>query len=1106
MKKIIQDYLEEKSGLLLLDIPTGMGKTYDVLEVMLDLLEKMDDTSRPVFFITNLKKNLPVLEFRHRAEKRGLSKKFDKYVIQLESMNDMVKKEFMNLQDKIPNDIKQQAAYKNLSNFLELLDTIKVATTDNRTVDQQIRSFEFEFRKLLIQKLDELGSVKTKLEILENDPSWEWVGKLYPCVFTRKRKIFFLSIDKYFLGNATLIEPNYQFINKKEWENAIIFMDEFDATKDSLMKQIIKKCAQNEVNLIELFTNIHHFLVNEEFQTVTLDEKGSEMITEFRRIFENIYQDYGKYSYKTVQSLDGHQYRSFLFNDGQYLQVKEKELFYFIDNKAKVNWITNKKDSQYIYLKNAFGRLMGAINYFINGMTHIVNVYKNSESSLKRGLTYSNCLSSILKVMKLSEGCYDYLYTRILEIQTEGKNQKFFNNQNLDVKNLYGKGFKLFSLLDGDDNALNTNIVFFQVPYFPEYYLYELASKNLVYGISATATVPSVLGNYDLEYLRLYLQEKFFILTDKQQAYLAEKFNQLTFGYNQVQIECIPIEKQSLENMLKKYLDEKIAQDFAKENKYPLKQYQVDRFIKMLEAIILFLQDKKLQSMLVLSNQLINDSKEIQISMFKKVIQLFNDYGYFKDIKIEELFVSIDSQNFNQNKQELIKKLAAGEKIVVFSSYKTIGIGQNLQYEIPKNKKVIQVNKRVSDNKDFDCMYLDCPRNIIVRKLEETISTESIYRGIFQMEYLAMTGEISHRQAQKYISEYFGNGKIYLENNELRSMNNQVISILQQAVGRICRTSNKNQVIKLFVDDEIFQKFDFSDFSQKLNNPEFQVILNANRNPNKLKKSKNEYLQNQAESFSLRLNDNLHKFLYTKENWEVKHIEIWQQMRQQVLKYPTLSEKQYSQLQGNFQSLYIKLPRPMNHYWFTQENDFKTLKIVFDGKGKSQVSSQEVKLNRIQKNLELATYFEKHQYALDFKNNDYILSPVAFQNIYKGALGEVIGKWMLKNYLEFPIEELPTEHYEKFDCHIQHQVYIDFKYWKESNKQVAVDYVSKIQEKLLSVNGKRAIIINIFADQTYSRSISCQGNIVEIPYLYLQNNLDYDMIKNLKWLISEVLK
>ena len=510
--------------------------------------------------------------------------------------------------------------------------------------------------------------------------------------------------------------------------------------------------------------------------------------------------------------------------------------------------------------------------------------------------------------------------------------------------------------------------------------------------------------------------------------------------------------------------------------------------------------------MLVLSNQLINDSKEIQLSMFKKVIQLFNDYGYFKDIKIEELFVSIDSQNFNQNKQELIKKLAAGEKIVVFSSYKTIGIGQNLQYEIPKNKKVIQVNKRVSDNKDFDCMYLDCPRNIIVRKLEETISTESIYRGIFQMEYLAMTGEISHRQAQKYISEYFGNGKIYLENNELRSMNNQVISILQQAVGRICRTSNKNQVIKLFVDDEIFQKFDFSDFSQKLNNPEFQVILNANRNPNKLKKSKNEYLQNQAESFSLRLNDSLHKFLYTKENWEVKHIEIWQQMRQQVLKYPTLSEKQYSQLQGNFQSLYIKLPRPMNHYWFTQENDFKTLKIVFDGKGKSQVSSQEVKLNRIQKNLELATYFEKHQYALDFKNNDYILSPVAFQNIYKGALGEVIGKWMLKNYLEFPIEELPAEHYEKFDCHIQHQVYIDFKYWKESNKQVAVDYVSKIQEKLLSVNGKRAIIINIFADQTYSRSISCQGNIVEIPYLYLQNNLDYDMIKNLKWSISEVLK
>lgn len=47
----------------------------------------------------------------------------------------------------------------------------------------------------------------------------------------------------------------------------------------------------------------------------------------------------------------------------------------------------------------------------------------------------------------------------------------------------------------------------------------------------------------------------------------------------------------------------------------------------------------------------------------------------------------------------------------------------------------------------------------------------------------------------------------------------------------------------------------------------------------------------------------------------------------------------------------------------------------------------------------MKAHFEEMGYALKFEMNEYILSPVLFHNIYKGALGEVAGKFILKREL-----------------------------------------------------------------------------------------------------------
>ncbi|WP_243173462.1 hypothetical protein [Enterococcus cecorum] len=134
-----------------------------------------------------------------------------------------------------------------------------------------------------------------------------------------------------------------------------------------------------------------------------------------------------------------------------------------------------------------------------------------------------------------------------------------------------------------------------------------------------------------------------------------------------------------------------------------------------------------------------------------------------------------------------------------------------------------------------------------------------------------------------------------------------------------------------------------------------------------------------------------------------------------------------------------------------------------------------------------------------------MLSPVAYQNIYKGALGETIGKKVLETHLDIQLEEMPAEYYELFDYHIQNKVYIDFKYWKESNKQRATEYLERIHEKLMRVGGKRAIIINIFANRAYNYSTSYQNQIIEIPYLFHKKQLDAIKLKQLEDFIKETI-
>src|SRR5690606_24164738 len=102
MKQILNNYCNKESGLLLFDPPTGSGKTYNVLSWIYHNYKDFCKENRKIFFVTNLKKNLPYQKLKKEffIPKKELEE-FEKYVTFLDSNADCLVKRFEQVESSI---------------------------------------------------------------------------------------------------------------------------------------------------------------------------------------------------------------------------------------------------------------------------------------------------------------------------------------------------------------------------------------------------------------------------------------------------------------------------------------------------------------------------------------------------------------------------------------------------------------------------------------------------------------------------------------------------------------------------------------------------------------------------------------------------------------------------------------------------------------------------------------------------------------------------------------------------------------------------------------------------------------------------------------------
>ena len=92
MYKAIQNYCNNgnNNGLFLLDMPTGYEKTYSVLKYIYEASLDESNSKKRFFFITTLKKNLPIEELKKRFTDADQLDKFNEKFLFIDANADCV--------------------------------------------------------------------------------------------------------------------------------------------------------------------------------------------------------------------------------------------------------------------------------------------------------------------------------------------------------------------------------------------------------------------------------------------------------------------------------------------------------------------------------------------------------------------------------------------------------------------------------------------------------------------------------------------------------------------------------------------------------------------------------------------------------------------------------------------------------------------------------------------------------------------------------------------------------------------------------------------------------------------------------------------------------
>ncbi len=1157
MIEILKNYCNAQNGLLLFDPPTGSGKTYSVLKWIFENYKTHCREGRKIFFITNLKKNLPIEDLKtQHFQANGKLADFNKHVLFLDANTGFVLENLDSIKNEIPEYFKKQQAYKNLKSQVRLVNNLRATNKFKdvlKTAENELRNkHEREFRRRIELYLKEhYPNKRERLKAIKTNDDLKWIGKLYPSVFSSEKKIFFLSIDKFYAQNSTLVEPSYHFINHEITKEAIVFIDEVDATKDNILNNIIEKGKRQRIDYIHLFNEIYWALSSNSLPQDFLEHsiERDKLIAEGYKYLplnniesilkskaEEIVSKYKvSYSFKTTDAVNISRERNLLFHDFQYHAVYRNNHKYIeidTDQTKKMNLLRFRDDKpldNQLNVITLLNQIKGYVSYFQGAIKSIAQNYqetikeRRASSSLSSEFSYDLALSTVLEEFRL-EGKYKTFIMDSILSERERKNRLNKDEPKLQFDfSVYENGFRYYDFIDDEQHETITKTFIYNFNTTPEKFLLRLAERAKVIGISATAKIETVTGNYDIGYLKKQLGDNFLELTGDEKSQLKDFIDKQNENYKDVNIHPIWIQNRKSESeVFNGFADLFGSKELAKHIIGHIDNptfFHQNRYLRIAKAFDHFLKHADINAMLCLLNK---EPKQWDDKLRSTTLEEIFDI-LIEKYDLQQNFISTDedgndkynvknayriinSADFETKKEDFTEQLERGQKLFLISMYQTVGAGQNLQYASPNVDELIDIRsedlpKYNFEKTDINAIYLDKPTHLI-QLINKQLDEEGFIRYLFQLEFLLEAGRISLLTLKKEVSRAFENLMASLNSNPIPNksgfslykdynIKQHYSKFVIQAIGRICRTNLKAKNIYIIADDELKNQIADFDLSKSIVLKEFQALVNS-CNTTSIKRDAVDVHCNKAVIANRKTLSRINRYINRDYEWRQKEIDDWQELRKICLMYPTITQKKSKDM-IRILDVFVELPKVCNSLSYEEENDFQSIKIDFGQKFAPKVSEESARLQELLSIPGVQPYFEAKSYATSFEEGKYILTPVLFHNIYKGALGEEVGLYIFERELNIPLEELPREHFELFDYRIKGtNVYVDFKHWQEYTQLDAETMQHKIRNKSEKVEASKVLIVNILATQNYKSITTSDGKIIEIGNLFDYENKEYN--------------
>ena len=1103
MQNILKKYCIEdnENGLVLIDMPTGSGKTYNVIDFIYNQYKTFN---KKIFFITPLKKNLGYEDLKKKFLDEGKDEEFNKDVLYIKSNMDMLLENFNEAYKEISDKIRNDKTTKHIKTLIKIIQTKNLNPEFKTEAIENLREeWEPKFRSnlesyVIYNENGEKRNYEERLKFVEEENPW--IIKLYPSVMTDKAKIIFMTVDKFLAMNSTIIKPSYTILSDDVVKGAIIFIDEFDSAKENILTNIIKSSLNNKIGMLDLFHMIYAGLTVCDFtkklmtpSQYNVDKKKSsdnyynpsEIIEKFKNRADDIKDKYNlQFLHKLVGNPKDDAY--FLFQDYRFISILPSKNNYLLIKTNKIDRINQiepveNKEEDRDELKDLLFDVKNFINYFQIGVGFIANNYKQLKIELKEDLNLISddaCVRTVLAEFGIEGKYLNYLTKAIVRRKKTREISSNSLSDDLDFS-CNEKGFRYYSIIDSDTHDTQSKIDYVTVDETPEKILLGLCNKAKIVGISASSSLRTSTGNFDINYLEIKLGKKFKHLSKEERIELKEYFDRQTSGYDKVNIslDAIRVDELNLEKLISSF-----SEDVQKTiiNKFEnLKPYIKIRYIKLFLCMQAFVQDSQTYSFLFLTSKLLKENDPSFDFVFAKNVfnELCNQFNIIANI--ESLFGDVDTYDYK--KKEIEKNLSNEERVFLVSSYQTLGAGQNIQYKIPNNfvkgLDYFSINDLdYQDNyKDFDAIYVDKPTNVFVNMNNEIIEEDQFIRYVYQVKVLEESGDISTEAAYRYIKEGFETYHGIKFNSFSTPANSKNLrlhtaKLIQQAMGRICRTRNKSKNIHIYYDNALLEELKGvkKHYKHVLLNPEFSKFLDQIEDS--VDNSQSD-LENRAEFINKSSKSYIKKLL----NFKNDNIYKWENLRDQLLRYPTIDSPTETY------SAYIELPSQNIKYSYDEENKrFGFNSVVGNIVGEGATNLRELlQIPRVR------DFFIQKNYATSFIPNKYILSPEMFVSIYKGALGEVVGEFIFKEFLGIELEKIrDNERYEKFDFY-KDKVFVDFKNfsgYKDFSRAVKVE---DAKNKLRECGGGVALIVNILKPRGNPEIfVDNHEEVIIIPYLF----------------------